>query len=337
MLFKVVRTIEGAHLDGEKYREIGGEFIMAPCQTEDEIIAATQDADVAQTYLQPFTRKVIKKLKKCKLIHNIGTGYEGIDIKAATDYGICVSYPGDYCKEEVAEHTIALIFACARKLVRLDKVVKEGKWDSHGKEGIRKVWPPMFKIKGQTLGLVGLGRIGREIVPKAKGLGLRVIVFDPYVPRAAFEEMGVELVTFDCLLEQSNFVSIHANLTKETYHLLNLDQLKKMKSTAYLINVSRASIIDEQALYIALTDGYIAGAALDVVEGECIGLDHPILKLDNVILTGHSAFYSEQSIFELKYRAYEEVCRIIRGEWPLRWLNPEVKENFIKRWGEVDP
>lgn len=151
------------------------------------------------------------------------------------------------------------------------------------------------------------------------------------MPRTVFEEIGVELVTFDCLLKESDYVSIHANLTKETHHLLNLEQLKKMKSTAYLINVSRAGITDEQALYTALTHGYIARAALDVVEGECVGLENPVLKLDNVIFTAHSAFYSEQSIFELTYRPYEEICQIIRGEWPLRWLNPEVKENFIKR------
>lgn len=335
MAFKVVRTIEGAHLDEERYREIGAEFIMAPCQTENEIIAATHDADAVQTYLQLFTKRVISKLNKCKLIHNIGTGYEGIDIEAATEYGICISYPGDYCKGEVAEHTIALILACARKLLRLDKGVREGKWDSHGKEGIRKVWPPMFQIKGQTLGLIGFGRIAREIVPKAKSLELKVIAFDPYVPTTIFEELGVKSVTLDYLLKESDYVSIHANLTKETHHLLGLEQFKKMKTTTYLINVSRAGITDEQALFVALTHGYIAGAALDVVEGECIGLDHPLLKLDNVILTGHSAFYSEQSIFELKYRPYEEICRIIRGEWPLRLLNPEVKENFIKRWGRI--
>lgn len=334
MAFKVVRTITGAHLDKEKYREIGAEFIVIPCQTEDEIIAATHDADAVQTYLQPFTRRVISMLNKCKLINNIGTGYEGIDIEAATEYGICVSYPGDYCMDEVAEHTMALILACARKLLRLDRAVREGKWNSHAKEGVRKVWTPMFRVKGQTLGLIGFGRIAREIVPKAKGIGLRIIAFDPYVPSNIFEELGVESVALDYLLEESDYVSAHTALTAENKYLLGLEQFRKMKSTAYFINTSRAGITDEQVLYTALARGYIAGAALDVIEGEHVGLDHPLLQLENVILTGHSAFYSEESISKLKQRPYEEIARIIRGEWPLRLLNPEVKENFLKRWGK---
>jgi len=334
MAFKVVRTIEGAHLDKEKYQEIGAEFVLIPCHTEDEIIAATRDADAVQTYLQPFTRRVISNLSRCKLIHNIGTGYEGIDIEAATEYGICVTYPGDYCANEVAEHTVALILACARKLLRLDRAVSEGKWDSHAKEGIRKVWPPMFPVKGQTLGLIGFGRIAREVVPKAKGMGLRIIAFDSYVTSKIFQELGVESVAFDRLLEEADFVSVHSAMTKENKYLLGLEQFKKMKTTAYFINTARAGIVDEQALYNALAQGYIAGAALDVVEGEHVGPDHPLLQLDNMILTGHSAFYSEASISKLKQRPYEEIARIISHEWPLWWLNPEAKENFLKRWGK---
>lgn len=334
MTFKVVRTITGAHLSVEKYREIGAEFVVIPCQTEDEIIAATQDADAVQTYMQPFTRRVISNLNKCRLIHNIGTGYEGIDIEAATEYGICVSYPGDYCSDEVAEHTVALILACARKLIRLDRAVRKGKWESHAKEGIRKIWPPMFRVKGQTLGLVGFGGIARKVVAKAKGVGLRVIAFDPYVPSDIFRELDVESVAFNRLLKESDFVSVHAALTRENERLFDLQQFKKMKSTAYFVNTSRAGLVDEQALYIALKRSYIAGAALDVAEGENVGLDNPLIKLESVILTGHSAFYSEESVCEIKLRAYDEIARIIQGEWPMRWLNPEVKENFLKRWSE---
>jgi len=334
MAFKVVRTIKGTHLSEEEYRKIGAEFVVIPCQTEDEIIAATQDADAVQTFLQPYTRRVISKLNKCKLIENVATGYEGIDIETATEYGICVTYPGDYCKDEVAEHTMALILDCARKIIRLDRAVREGKWESPGKEGIRKVWPRMFRIKGQTLGIIGFGRIAREIVLRAKGFGLRVIAFDPYVPSDIFKESGVESVTLEQLLEESDYVSVNAALTPENRHLLGIEQFRKMKPTAYFINASRAEIADEQALRTALERGYIAGAGLDVVERECVGLDHPLLQLENVILTGHSAFYSEEAGAELKQRAHDEVARIIRGEWPLRLLNPEVKENFTKRWGK---
>ena len=334
MAFKVVRTIEGAHLGKEKYREIGVEFIVIPCHTEDEIIAATHNADTVLTFLQPFTRRVISELRNCKLIHNIGTGYEGIDIEAATEYGICVSYPGDYCANEVAEHTMSLILACARKLLRLDRAVREGKWDSVAKVGVRKVWSPMFALKGQTLGLIGFGRIARQLIPKAKGFELRVIAFDPYVPSNIFRETGVEAVTLEHLLEESDYVSVNAALTQK--RMLGIEQFRRMKPTAYYINTARAEIADEQVLCTALESGYIAGAALDVVEreDEGVGLGHPLLQFENVILTGHSAFYSEQSILELKQRPYEEIARIIRGEWPLWLLNPEVKENFLKRWGK---
>ena len=341
MAFKVVRTIEGARLNEEEYLKIVDEFVVIPCQTEDQIIAATRDANVVQTFLQPFTRRVIGTLERCRLIQGTGTGHEGIDIQAATDHGICVSYPGDYCKDEVAEHTIALLLACARKIPRLDGAVREGKWDSFRKPGIRKVWPSMFRIKGQTLGLIGFGRIAREVASRAKGLGLMIIAFDPYVAPEIFKELEVEQVNLDHLLEKSDYISINAALTEENRHLLGIDTFKKMRATAYLINTSRAEIVNEKDLITALERRYIAGAALDVVEGEgersiedpLLPKGHPLLQFDNLILTAHSAFYSEQSMQELKQRPYDEIVRIRKGRWPKYFLNPEVKENYRRRWG----
>jgi len=341
MALRLVMTIEVPYVmrDDEECRKIGAEFFTIPCHTENEAIAAAQDADAVITHsvpiLVPFTRNVISKLNKCKVIHNIGAGYEGIDVQAATDYGICVSFPGDYCSEEVAEHVMALILACARKLVRLDRAVKEGAWDSTVEPEIRKIWSPMFQIKGQTLGIIGLGRIGRLIVPKAKGLGLRVIAFDPYIPPNVFSESGVESVTLDHLLSESDYITVHAALTKETRHLLGREQFRKMKPTAYFINCARAGFVDEEALYTALTNGYIAGAALDVVEGECLSLGHPLLKLENIIFTAHSAWYSEYSLTEIKRRAYENIGQVFRGEWPTWFVNPEVKEKFLERWAKA--
>ncbi|MBA7684493.1 Glycerate dehydrogenase [subsurface metagenome] len=227
---------------------------------------------------------------------------------------------------------MALILACARKLVRLNRAVREGAWDSTVEPEIRKIWPPMFQIKGQTLGIIGLGRIGRLIVPKAKGFGLRVIAFDPYIPPNVFSESGVESVTLDHLLSESDYITVHATLTKETRHLLGREQFRKMKPTAYLINCARGGFVDEEALYTALTNGYIAGAALDVVEGECLSLGHPLLKLENIIFTAHSAWYSEYSLTEIKRRAYENIGQVFRGEWPTWFVNPEVKEKFLERW-----
>ena len=337
MPFKVVMVVPNPMIphDEEDYRQIGAEFVTQPCQTEDEIIAAAQDADFVLTFKKPITQKVIEKLNRCKLIYNIGTGYETIDLAAATEHGICVSYPDGYCSEEVAEHTMALILACARKLLRLDRAVRAGKWDSYEKKEIRfKILPPMFPLKGQTLGLIGFGRIARKLVPKAKGFELRVIALDPYLPASVFEEFGVESVTFDYLLENSDFISIHAAFTPEARHMLGMEQFKQMKPTAYLINCARGEFVDEQALYTALTQGCIAGVALDVIQAEGIRPDHPLLELENLIITPHVAYYSEQSLIKLRRRPYEEIARVINGEWPQWLINTEVKENFQSRWGK---
>jgi len=288
------------------------------------------------TGLQPFGRNVIEKLSKCKLIHCIGIGYEGIDVEAATEHGICISTPTDYCLEEVSDHAMALTLACARKIVRLDNAVRQGKWDSAAKRDIRtNLWPPIFRLRGQTLGLIGFGNIPRTLVPKAKGFGLKVIVFDPYIPPQMGKEHGVELVELDYLLRNSDYVSLHAALTPQTHHLLGLEEFKKMKPTAYVINTARGPLIDQEALYTALSQGYIAGAGLDVLETEFVDLDHPLLKFDNVILTAHSAHYSEFSALEIRQRPFQEMCRIIDKKWPRCLLNPQAKENFVAKWGEM--
>ena len=314
----------------EDFQEkLGAEFITIPCKTEDDIITAAQDADAVVTLMQPYTRRVIENLKKCKLIYNAGTGFDTIDLKAATEHGICVAYPGDYCAEEVAEHGIALLLNCARKITRLDRAVREGKWGSFEKRAIRnEILPPLFQLKGQTLGLIGLGRIGRGIATRAKGLGLKVIAFDPYLPPDVFKKVDLTPVTLETLLKESDFVSIQASHSPESDHMISMEQLKQMKPTAYLINIARGSFIDQKALFVALSEGYIAGAALDVVEEEPegIGADHPLLTLDNVTVTAHSAYYSEESSAKYRSRIYEAVASIMNGELP-EWLaNPEIKE-----------
>jgi len=340
MAFKAVLTISfpysGLPHDEEAYKKKGIDFIKILCNTEEEIVAAACDADAVITVFQHFGRNVIEKLSKCKLIHSLGIGYEGIDVKAATEYGICVSAPAGYCLEEVSDHTMALILACARKITRLDSAVKSGKWGSAEKPEIRsRIWPPMFRLKEQALGLIGFGNIPRALIPKAKGFGLRIIAFDPYVPFEIGEKYGVKLVELDYLLRNSDYVSIHAALTPETHHMLGLEEFKKMKPTAYLINTARGPVIDEKALYVAISEGYIAGAGLDVLETESVTLEHPLLKFDNVILTAHSAHYSEFSALEIRRRPFEEISRIVDKKWPRCLLNPQVKGKFVSKWGEM--
>jgi len=338
--FKVIMTsrVLSRRLIALYENNLGVAFQTIPCRTEDEIIAAAEDADAVVTLMQPYSRRVIEHLKRCKLIYNAGTGFDTIDVQAATENGICVANPGEYCTEEVAEHAIALLLACARKITRLDRAVREGKWASFEKREIRgQILPPVFQWKGQTLGLVGLGRIGRAIALMAKGIGLNVIAFDTACPRTIFDQASAVPATLEYLLENSDFIIIAASFSSEAKHMLGAKQFRKMKPTAYLINVARGLFIDEKALYNALVKGYIAGAALDVVdaEPECMPPGHPLLTLDNVIITAHSAYYSEQSSFNYKQKIYEAIAAIMQGQWPDWLINPEVKENFLKKWRQT--
>ncbi|MFC1988947.1 NAD(P)-dependent oxidoreductase, partial [Chloroflexota bacterium] len=203
------------------------------------------------------------------------------------------------------------------------------------RDGIRQIWPPMFQVRGQTLGLVGFGRIGRLIVPKAKGFDMRVIAYDPFVPADVFSSLDVESVTMDRLLSESDYVSINASMTPGSEQMFGVQQFKQMKPTAYFINNARAQFVDEKALVEALSSDTIAGAGLDVVEGERALLDNPLLQLDNVVLTGHSAYYSEESSVMMRKRAYDMVGMVLKGGWPSMFINPEVKDKYQQRWGEV--
>ncbi len=337
MAFKTVMVVANPMIphDDADYRRIGVEFITSPCQTEEEIIEAARDADFVLTFKKPFTGKVMEQLTRCRMVYNIGTGYETIDLEAATEHGICVSYPDAYCSEEVAEHAMALILACARKLVRLDRAVREGKWESYEKREIRfNILPPMFPIRGQTLGLIGFGRIARKLVPKAGGFDMRVLAFDPYIPASVFDEYGVEAVALPYLIENSDFISVHAAFTPDARHMLGAEQFRKMKPTAYVINCARGDFIDEAALYDAVTRGEIAGAALDVIQEESMPSSHPLLKPDNIIITPHTAYYSEESLGRLRKRPFEEIARMVNGQWPQWLLNTEVKKKFEQRWGK---
>jgi len=188
-------------------------------------------------------------------------------------------------------------------------------------------------LSRQTLGLICFGNIARALVPKARAFGLRIIAYAPHVPRVLFETFKVESVELDQLLEESDFVSLHTALTPETKHMMGLPQFKKMKRTAYFINTARGELVDERALYTALSEGLIAGAGLDVLESEPPDQDNPLLKLSNVLITGHFAYYSEESREELFRWPWEEVVRVLRGEWPEGLINPQVKDQFCAKWG----
>jgi D-3-phosphoglycerate dehydrogenase len=198
----------------------------------------------------------------------------------------------------------------------------------------RDVMPPAYRIRGQTLGIIGFGNIGRTLLPKAKGFGLRVIAYDPYVASSLGSALGVEMVDLDTLLAQSDLITIHTALTPDNKHLLGIDEFRKMKPSAYLVNTARGGLIDEQALRTALERGYIAGAGLDVSEQEPLSSDSPLLDMENVILTAHTAYYSKEAEQELWRWPVEETLRVVRGGWPQALINPGVKPQFTRRWRE---
>lgn len=316
----------------EMFSEIDAEFIKRQCNNEEELLDLVCDADaiVAFTLYHKFNRQVIEKLQNCKIIANVGIGYDGIDVKAATDHGICVSNVPDYCIHEVAEHAIALMMACSRRLFPLDRLVRQGKWTVEKPE-MRAIWSSIRRLHNQTLGLIGFGRISRQIASKAKGLVSRMLAYDPFVSSDLGTEFGVELVDLDLLLSESDFISFHTNLTPQSKGLIGMEQLKMMKPTAFLINTARGGVVDPDALYTALTTGQIAGAALDVTEPEPIDSDNPLLQLENVIITGHSAHASVESTQGLMKGPAEEIIRVYKAQWPRNFVNPEVKEKLRKR------
>ena len=321
----------------QKFRALGAEFVSRHCPTDGEFIALAKDADAIITVgsIRPVPRRIIEKLERCRLISNTQIGYDSIDIAAAAERGILVTNVPDYCVEEVSDHAMALVLACSRRIVQLNEAAKKGQWglSASGIEIQQGIWPKMTKLQGQTLGLLGLGKVSRALVSKAKGFKLRVIAYDPYVSPKMAQQMGVELVDWECLLQESDFLSIHAALTPETRYIMNAKAFRQMKPTACLINTARGGFVDEAALYQALKEGKIAMAALDVTDPEPPDPKSPLLALNNVVSTAHSAFFSPDSEAERWHRPVEEVARIMRGEWPRAIVNPQAKEKYVARWG----
>ena len=294
--------------------EIDPEFILGNCRTEEDVIAVAADTDGIINQYAPITRRVIESLKRCKVIARYGVGVDNIDVEAATEHKIIVANVPDYCVDEVSTHTMALILACARGIALLDRKVRDEKWDF-------TLAKPLFRTQGKTLGLFGLGRIAKMVAQKALGMDFNVIAYDPYISKV---NSKVKLVELSRLLSDSDFVSIHAPLTVETRHSFGENELRAMKKTAYLINTSRGPIINEEDLYLTLKEKRIAGAALDVMEKEPPDWENLLLKLDNLIITPHISFYSEESYVELKTKTADAVRSVLKGELPRSMVNPQV-------------
>ena len=271
------------------------------------------------TYGGPITSEVMARMPNCKIIARYGIGVDTIDLEAATEAGIIVTNNPTYCIEEVAEHTLAMLLTCGRKIAFYDRLVRGGDWAvPPGK--------PMFRMAGATVGLIGFGNIARRVAKGAAGLDMRVLYSDPFVEQGQFDAPG-ERVEFDDLLAESDYLCVHAPLTPQTRGMLGTDAFRKMKNTAFVINCSRGPIIDTAALVAALDDGQIAGCALDTTDPEPLPADHTLRSRDNVIVNPHAAWYSEQAMEGLQRGAPNEVRRVLEGEWPVNVVNAQVKNN----------
>jgi len=296
---------------------LGVELRPQQCRSEEEIIALAQDADAVLNCYAKMAARVIEKLKRCKIIARYGIGVDNVDLAAASKARILVTNVPDYCIDEVSDHALALILSLARKIVAADTGVKNGNWSVTAHAEIRR-------LRGQTLGLLGFGKIAKALASKVQPLGMKVLVYDPYLEAELISRHGAEAVSLDRLLAEADAISIHVPLSSETRNLIGQRELALMKSTAFLINTSRGGIVDEQGLAAALKEGQLGGAALDVLSVEPPPQDHPLRQAPNVILTPHLAFYSRESVIELQTKAAEEVARALKGEPPRSPVNPEV-------------
>jgi len=322
MSYKVVLTdtdAPPADIEREELAGLDVDLLELYSFDEDEILEACRDADAILVQYAQITRRIIEELEKCKIIGRYGVGLDMVDLEAATERGIPVAYVPDYCVDEVSDHAMALLLALYRKLFILDPFARRGGGDA------RPLVKPIFGLRGQSLGLMGIGRIGRAMIPKAQGFGLKVLAYDPYVASEAVRSMGAEPASFEDLLRESDFISLHVPLIPSTRHMFGEEQFRAMKATASIINVSRGGLIDERALYRALTEGWIESAALDVMEDVSPSLDDALFSLDNAIFTPHMAYYSERALDAVRRGTVQEVARVLRGERPLNLANLQVK------------
>ncbi|MDR2144665.1 MAG: C-terminal binding protein [Treponema sp.] len=308
----------------------GAELVTANCHTEQDLISACSGADAILLNQAPMTARVIATLDRCQVISRYGIGYDNVDIKAASEAGIWVTNVPGYCTDEVAEHALGLLLSCVRAIPARNALVKQGGWNLN---------LPVRRMAGGILGIVGFGATGRAFWEKARGFAFsRVLVADP---RAKAKIAGyragekTEAASFDELIRRSDFISFHVPLNEATRRCVNKKTLGRMKDGVILVNTARGAVIDEQALAKALESGKVAAAGLDVFESEPLRADHPFFNLPNVVLSDHSAYYSRESVSELKTRTALNAREVLEGRIPRTPVNRpgDVGENRVR--GEI--
>ena len=298
----------------------GLRLVAAQCKTEDDVIEAARDADAIIAQYATVGARAIDAFTRCRVIARYGTGVDIVDVDAATRRGILVTnVPNDWCQNEVADHAMALLLAAARKICAYDRATRAGVWRWQSGE-------PIHRMQGRTLGLLSFGAIAQAIAARAHAFGMLVTAHDPYMARDDVAAHGASPVSFDDLIEHADYLVIQAPLTKETHHLIGEAELRRMKPTLILVNTARGPIVNDDALYLALKEGWIAGAGLDDIEEEPAKQrdwkpENPLFGLDNVVITPHAAYYSDEAIHTVRDFAAHEVARVLTGRAPLSPVN----------------
>ena len=323
-------TMSGAsyELEMEALQGLDAEIVEVSAGSEDAFVTAARDADALYAKGMPITKRIIDGLERCRIIALGTVGVDSVDVKAATARGIAVTNVPDTFIEEVADHAMTLLLGTFRRLVEQDRMVREGRW--------REGRPQLLKIPrlmGQTLGFIAFGHVARAVARRARPFGLRMLAYDPFVEELIMSEYDVLPATLSEVLQQSDFVSMHAPATPETQNMLNETRFRQMKKTAIFINTGRGRTVDESALIKALREGWIAGAGLDVLETEPPSPTNSLLKMENVILTAHVASASARFDPARKRRVGQELALALSGRWPLSCVNPSVLQGSrLRRW-----
>jgi len=310
--------IERAALDAA-----GATLVCAGSTDPEQIIAVAHSCDVLLSELTPITTALLAGLPRCRAVVCYTIGLDHVDLDAATEAGIILAHTPGFCADEVSNHAMLFVLACARRLLSHASRMRAGWWPDGRR--LEAELLPMGGLRGERLGLVGFGAIARLVAQKAQVFGLHVVAHDPLVPAETFAAAGVAPVALDELLATSDYVSLHAPLLPTTRHLIGAPQLALMRPTAFLINTSRGHLVDEHALAETLRAGRLAGAALDVFAVEPVPAGHPLLQLEQVLATPHTAYCSDAAYARVRQMAAEAATAVLRGAWPAAVANPQVR------------
>ncbi len=335
--FRAVRLNAKLSPMSQYERDLFDQHCLHPLETEANspatIIPRVADCDAIFVVSTALPESVIESLSRCRVISRLGTGTDKIDVAAATRKGILVTNIPTFCVEEQADHTMALLLALLRKLPQMSKAMAAGAWSSGRSQASTNI-----RLAGRVLGLIGFGNSARAVAQRARGFGLRVVATrrNMDAPGSVADELGVEMMALEEVIEQSDYLSLHLPLTTETYHLLDEATMRRMKPGAYLVNTSRGAIVDEMALVELLREGHLAGAGVDTFEAIDVFVeeerppDHPLLSLDNVILTPHVGAISVQAMEDVSDGGIANAAAVLSGYWPPpeNLVNPGVEPKF---------